>query len=238
MRRSRRTTSRLKSRFSARSCCRRMPPTWRSSGSSRRTSTSRPISRSSRRSPALFDGNQPIDAITVSDALRRTEQLDRVGGVEYLTALLDRVPTTSNVDYYADIVDETAARRRLMKAGSEVSQLAMQTDREIADVHRPGRVQRCLRWPSARSATAWSRSGPMLKQTLERIEELGTKGAERHRATHRLHAISTGCWPACSRPISSWCRRPPVDGQVGAGAQHRRERGGRRATPWPSSRWR
>ena len=70
----------------------------------------------------LYDGNQPIDAITVSDALRRTEQLDRVGGVEYLTALLERVPTTSNVDYYAAIVDETSARRRLMRAVEDRAQ--------------------------------------------------------------------------------------------------------------------
>src|SRR5512137_1590486 len=45
----------------------------------------------------LFDGNQPIDAITVADSLRRTGQLDRVGGVNYLTTLLDGVPTTANI---------------------------------------------------------------------------------------------------------------------------------------------
>ena len=73
----------------------------------------------------LFDGNQPIDAITVADALRRTEQLDRIGGVTYLTSLLERVPTTSNIVYYAGIVDETASRRRLMRAGADVGALAM-----------------------------------------------------------------------------------------------------------------
>ena len=45
----------------------------------------------------LFDSNQPIDAITVSDAMRRSGELDRIGGVQYLTELLDRVPTTTNV---------------------------------------------------------------------------------------------------------------------------------------------
>jgi len=47
----------------------------------------------------LYDGNQPIDAITVSDALRRSEQLDRVGGVEYLTlALQSDLPIEEVVD--------------------------------------------------------------------------------------------------------------------------------------------
>src|SRR3990172_8200984 len=67
---------------------------------------------------ALFDGNQPIDPITVADWLRRRELLDRVGGVGFITRLMEAVPSTSNVDYYVGIVDETSARRRLLPAGS------------------------------------------------------------------------------------------------------------------------
>ncbi|MCJ7725151.1 MAG: replicative DNA helicase, partial [Acidimicrobiia bacterium] len=125
----------------------------------------------------LYDGNQPIDAITVSDALRRTGQLDRVGGVEYLTALLDRVPTTSNVDYYAAIVDETSSRRRLMKAGSEVSQLAMQSELEIADVIDLAE-SKVFAVAEHQVGDGLVAVGPMLKETLERIEELGSKGSE------------------------------------------------------------
>ncbi len=62
----------------------------------------------------LFDANEPIDAVTVSEALRRDGNLERIGGVEFLTRLLDLVPTASNVDYYAAIVEEHALRRRLM----------------------------------------------------------------------------------------------------------------------------
>ena len=81
---------------------------------------------------ALFDGDQAIDAVTVSDWLRRGGHLERIGGLAALNDLMDAVPAISNVGYYVDIVDETAARRRLMRAGSEVSQLAMQSEEPIA----------------------------------------------------------------------------------------------------------
>lgn len=125
----------------------------------------------------LFDGNQPIDAITVSDALRRTEKLDRIGGVSYLTSLLERVPTTSNIAYYAGIVDETASRRRLMRAGSDVGALAMQTDVPIDEVIDRAEA-RVFAVAERQVGDGLVPVGPMLQQTLEKIEELGTRGAD------------------------------------------------------------
>jgi len=124
----------------------------------------------------LYDGNQPIDAITVSDALRRTEQLERVGGVEYLTALLERVPATSNVDYYAGIVDETSSRRRLMRAGAEVSALAMQSDLPIEEVVDTAEA-RVFAVAERQVGDGLVAVGPMLQKALEKMEELGTRGS-------------------------------------------------------------
>src|SRR3989304_4413658 len=56
----------------------------------------------------LFDGNQAIDAVTVSEALRRRGELEKVGGVSYLARLVDIVPSTSNILYYSGIVEEHA----------------------------------------------------------------------------------------------------------------------------------
>lgn len=123
----------------------------------------------------LFDANQPIDAITVADALRRSGALDRVGGVAFLTRLLDTVPTTSNVDYYAGIVSETAARRRLMAAGATVGGLAMQTDRDIAEV-LDNAEQAVFAVAERRVGDGLAPVGPMLQETLEKIEEMGTRG--------------------------------------------------------------
>ena len=82
----------------------------------------------------LFDANEPIDAVTVSEGLRRDGSLDRIGGIEYLTRLIDTVPTTSNVEYYAGIVEEHALRRRLMRVGGDIGVIASQMLEPIDDV--------------------------------------------------------------------------------------------------------
>jgi replicative DNA helicase len=125
----------------------------------------------------LFGANQPIDAITVAEALRRSEQLERIGGVQYLTTLLDAVPATSNVGYYADIIEETAARRRLMRAGSEVGSLAMQGEVPIEEVLDRAEAE-VFRVAERRVGEGLVAVGPMLQTTLERIEELGSRGEE------------------------------------------------------------
>lgn len=125
----------------------------------------------------LFDGNEPIDAITVSEALRRTESLDRVGGISYLTQLIDGVPTVSNVDYYAKIVEEHSLRRTLMRAGGTVSELAMSTDREIDDVM--DLAEQAVYAVAERSiGEGLQLIDPLLGPAIERAEELKRRGAE------------------------------------------------------------
>ncbi len=133
---------------------------------------------------SLFDGNQAIDAITVSDWLRRNDNLERVGGIAFLNHLMDAVPATSNVGYYVEIVDETASRRRLMKAGSAVGQLAMQSDRPVDEVLDAAEAA-VFAVADRRVGEGLSRLGPLLQETLEKIEEIGTQGGD-------ITGVSTG----------------------------------------------
>src|SRR5690606_18218951 len=55
---------------------------------------------------SLYDSHRPIDLLTLSDALKKSKQLDKVGGSSYLAELTNQVPTASNVEYYAEIVAE------------------------------------------------------------------------------------------------------------------------------------
>jgi replicative DNA helicase len=126
---------------------------------------------------ALFDGNQPIDAITVADHLRRNGRLERIGGVGFITRLLDGVPTTSNVGYYAEIVEETSARRRLLEASGAVGRIALQTDRDIDDVLDSAEAE-IFKVADRTVGDGLAPVGPMLEATLEKIEELGTRGDE------------------------------------------------------------
>lgn len=68
------------------------------------------------------------DQLLVADRLRDTGDLARAGGIAYLHELTQAAIVTANADYYADIVHETATRRRLMATGNAL----------IAAAWRPG----------------------------------------------------------------------------------------------------
>ncbi|MDP9369869.1 MAG: replicative DNA helicase [Chloroflexota bacterium] len=68
----------------------------------------------------LYNRREPTDFITLSDELARRDKLDQVGGVAYLSALLNAVPTAVHVEYYGKIVERTATLRRLIDAGSQI----------------------------------------------------------------------------------------------------------------------
>lgn len=68
----------------------------------------------------LFDKNEPIDIVTVSQYLKDEGKLENVGGRQYITDLSLSVATTANLEYYAKVVQEKALLRLLIKAGSEI----------------------------------------------------------------------------------------------------------------------
>ncbi|MGA7096629.1 MAG: replicative DNA helicase [Acidimicrobiia bacterium] len=125
----------------------------------------------------LFDGNQAIDAVTVSEVLRRKGELDKVGGVAYLARLVDIVPSTSNIVYYAGIVEEHAKRRELIRAGATVTDVAFDIDEEIAHVLDRAE-QAVLSVAERRSSQTLLEVGPLFSDVLEHIELLEQRGSE------------------------------------------------------------
>ena len=75
-----------------------------------------------------------IDPITLKDELERKSELEAVGGVDYLSYLLDVVPTAANFDYHARIVHDKALLRRLAEVGTQIVQEAFEGHRLAAEV--------------------------------------------------------------------------------------------------------
>ncbi len=125
----------------------------------------------------LFDANQAIDAVTVSEELRRRGELEKVGGIQYLTRLVDIVPSTSNVAYYAGIVEEHAKRRELIRAGSLVTEVAFDIDEDIATVMDRAE-QEVLSVAERRASQTLLEVGPMFSDVLEHIESMEQRGSE------------------------------------------------------------
>ncbi|MDQ4100172.1 MAG: replicative DNA helicase [Chloroflexota bacterium] len=68
----------------------------------------------------LYNRREPTDFVTLSDELERKGQLDDIGGIGYLSSLLNSVPTAVHVEYYGRIVERTATLRRLIDAGTRI----------------------------------------------------------------------------------------------------------------------
>ncbi len=72
----------------------------------------------------LHERREPADFVTLCDEMERLGQLEPVGGPAYLTSLINRVPTSLHVEYYAHIVERTAVLRRLIEAAGKIAGLA------------------------------------------------------------------------------------------------------------------
>jgi len=68
----------------------------------------------------LYNGEDRIDIVSVSDVLNINQKLELVGGRAFINDLSYKTITTTNVEYYAKIVQEKAIKRSLINAGSEI----------------------------------------------------------------------------------------------------------------------
>ncbi len=69
----------------------------------------------------LFEKSEPIDLITISEELRKRNEIDAIGGESYLSALASQVPTAANIRYHSKIIREKALLRSLIKSASEIA---------------------------------------------------------------------------------------------------------------------
>ena len=72
---------------------------------------------------ALFQRDQAVDQVTLAGELQRTEKLDLVGGMAYLSHLVSITPTSVHAEDYAQVVSRTSNMRRLIDAGARITAL-------------------------------------------------------------------------------------------------------------------
>ncbi len=82
----------------------------------------------------LFDKNEPVDLVTISEWLRTRNKLDEVGGAMYLADIMSKAPTAAAIEYYAKIVRDRSLQRMLIRAADEIMTSAYQTDRDIDEL--------------------------------------------------------------------------------------------------------
>jgi replicative DNA helicase len=146
----------------------------------------------------LFERGDPVDLITVQEALRQRGQLDRVGGPAYLAELTGRVASSAHVEYYARLILEKAILRELIAVGSAIAQQAFEEnadpfqllDRAEQEIFQLSAVG--MRRPA-------QRINEVLKETLERLEAIhGREGGVTGVPSgfHKLDELTAGWQPS------------------------------------------
>jgi replicative DNA helicase len=132
----------------------------------------------------LYEKHSPVDLLTLTDELKRKNELETIGGSAYLTELTNYVPTAAHAEAYAELVAQKAVRRRLIKASSEISELGFNEDTTTQELLEKA------------EAELFSVSDQSLKQDLVSIESILTESFDRMEELHRnkgaLRGVRTG----------------------------------------------
>jgi len=132
----------------------------------------------------LYEKHKPVDLLTLTDELKRKKELETIGGSAYLTELTTYVPTSAHAETYAEMVAQTAVRRRLIKASGDISELGYDDDTTTQELLQKAEQE------------LFSVSDQSLKQDVASLESILTESFDRleelHKNKGQLRGIRTG----------------------------------------------
>ena len=123
----------------------------------------------------LFEAGQLVDAVTVSDFLRRTGYLEKAGGVERINELAS-TPAAPDVDAYARIVKEHAIRRGLARAGAEIAALSRDDSGESVETLLDRAQQVVFELGDRAETSGPEKAGDFVSEVLALIDERANRG--------------------------------------------------------------
>lgn len=132
----------------------------------------------------LFEKHKPVDLLTLTDELKRKDELDAIGGSAYLTELTNYVPTAAHAATYAEMVAQKAVRRRLIHASADISELGYDESTTTQELLEQA------------EAELFSVSDQSIKQDLVSIDSILMESFDRIEELHKnkgeLRGIRTG----------------------------------------------
>ena len=125
----------------------------------------------------LQEETTPIDVTTITSQLNKKEELTKAGGVEYLSELLNFVPTASNIDYYIKIVEETAIVRSLISTAEEIEVEGYSSEESVNEI-LDSAEKKILNIVKKRSANEFRTIKDVLDKTKQDLERLSSHSGE------------------------------------------------------------
>jgi replicative DNA helicase len=128
---------------------------------------------------ALVQHSRPADVITVFEQLQSQGKADDCGGLAYLNALAQSVPSAANMRRYAEIVRERAVLRKLIAASDEIATAAFNREgRQVSQIldEAEGKILK-IGEEGARQKQGFQPMDRLVVQLLDRVNELAENGA-------------------------------------------------------------
>ncbi len=125
----------------------------------------------------LQDEKTPLDLITLTSHLQKTNELNEIGGVEYLTEILNFVPVATNVDYYIKSVEDAAILRKLIETASEIATDGYNTGEDINET-LDGAERKILNIVKNRKSSEFKTIQEVMAQTEANLEKLAESKGE------------------------------------------------------------
>lgn len=82
----------------------------------------------------MSERGEPVEMVAVVEAVSKAGVEDQVGGIAYVSALPDNVPSTENLEYYAGLIHERALERKLIEGARDIAQEARDGQRDLGDL--------------------------------------------------------------------------------------------------------
>jgi replicative DNA helicase len=132
----------------------------------------------------LYEHHKPVDLLTLSDELKKRDELEKAGGATYLTELSNQVPTAAHAESYAEIIAQNAMRRRLITASAMIAELGFDEAKNVGELLESAEAQ------------LFAVSDQALRQDLTSLEQILTESFDRmeelHRDKSKIRGVKTG----------------------------------------------
>lgn len=118
----------------------------------------------------LYSKAEAVDVLTISAQLKKIKKFSESGGGRYLSELVSAVPTSANIENYANIVRENAVRRKLISYGAKLTEEARKEDKEIECILDELETE-MLSLSQASTSTSFYDSETLLEMQMKQADE-------------------------------------------------------------------
>src|SRR3989339_1322910 len=132
----------------------------------------------------LYQDREPVDLVSVSESLKKKKTVKNVGGTEYLTELVNKVPTAAHAEHYGKLVRDNYTKRQLISAAAKISDMSFDDSGDVRQI-----------LDNAES-TVFSLAQQHLKQVFTPVKSILAESFDRldelHKSAGSLRGVPTG----------------------------------------------